>query len=47
MKDKDAVTIPLNLEQIPSAKEFKDAIQSLSPGECRSIGVCGSQLLVC
>jgi hypothetical protein len=31
VKDKDSVRIPLNLEQIPSAKEFKDAIRSLSP----------------
>jgi hypothetical protein len=31
VKDKDSVRIPLNLEQIPSAKEFKNAIQSLSP----------------
>ncbi len=35
VKDKDSINIPLNLEQIPSAKEFKDAIKSLSPEQQR------------
>jgi hypothetical protein len=35
VKDKDRIKIPLNLEMIPSAKEFKDAIESLSPEQQR------------
>ncbi|CAM9417059.1 unnamed protein product [Ectocarpus fasciculatus] len=31
VQNKDEVSIPLDLERIPSAKEFKDAIDSLSP----------------
>lgn len=31
LKNKDEVLIPLLLEHIPTAKEFKDAIESLSP----------------
>ena len=31
VKDKDDLRIPLALETMPSAKEFKDAIESLSP----------------
>lgn len=31
IKDKDDLAIPLMLEALPSAKEFKDAIESLSP----------------
>ena len=31
VKDKDEVIIPLLLETIPTAKEFRDAIESLSP----------------
>ena len=31
LQNKDEVLIPLLLEEIPSAKEFKDAIESLSP----------------
>ncbi len=35
VKDKDDITIPLNTETIPSAKEFSDAISSLSPEQQR------------
>jgi hypothetical protein len=35
VKDKDLLKIPLNLETFPSAKEFRDAIQSLSPEQQR------------
>jgi len=35
VKDKDEISIPLDLETIPSAKEFKDAIASLSPEQQR------------
>jgi hypothetical protein len=35
MKNKDSLSIPLNIEQIPSAKEFKSAIKSLSPEQQR------------
>merc|ERR1711966_83649 len=31
VRNKDEFTLPLDLETIPTAKEFKDAIQSLSP----------------
>jgi hypothetical protein len=31
VQNKDELSIPLDLEAIPSAKEFKDAIESLSP----------------
>ena len=31
VQNKDEITIPLSLRQIPTPKEFKDAIQSLSP----------------
>jgi hypothetical protein len=31
----DEVTIPLLLEQIPTPKEFRDAIESLSPEQQR------------
>ena len=35
LRDKDEVIIPLLLNDLPSAKEFKDAIQSLSPDQQR------------
>ena len=35
LRNKDDVKIPLMLEQMPSAKEFKDAIASLSPEQQR------------
>ncbi|KAL3943823.1 MAG: hypothetical protein SGBAC_002116 [Bacillariaceae sp.] len=35
LQNKDEVLIPLILEEIPSAKEFKDAIESLSPEQQR------------
>ncbi|CAJ1960166.1 unnamed protein product [Cylindrotheca closterium] len=35
LQNKDEVLIPLLLEEIPSAKEFKDAIESLSPEQQR------------
>lgn len=35
VKNKDLVKIPLNLETIPTPKEFKDAISSLSPEQQR------------
>eukprot|EP00980_Cylindrotheca_fusiformis_P028869 scaffold22663_cov111-Cylindrotheca_fusiformis.AAC.2 len=35
VKNKDEVLIPLLLNELPSAKEFKDAIQSLSPEQRR------------
>ena len=35
LQNKDEVTIPLFLNDIPSAKEFKDAISSLSPEQQR------------
>ena len=31
VKNKDDVKIPLNMEQIPTAQQFRDAIESLSP----------------
>merc|ERR1719375_821199 len=34
-RNKDELTIPLLLEQLPSAKEFRDAIASLSPEQQR------------
>ena len=34
-QNKDEFSIPLELEQIPTAKEFKDAISSLSPEQQR------------
>jgi hypothetical protein len=35
VQNKDEIVIPLELETIPSAKEFKDAISSLSPEQQR------------
>eukprot|EP00339_Tiarina_fusa_P000371 CAMPEP_0117002288 /NCGR_PEP_ID=MMETSP0472-20121206/4015_1 /TAXON_ID=693140 ORGANISM="Tiarina fusus, Strain LIS" /NCGR_SAMPLE_ID=MMETSP0472 /ASSEMBLY_ACC=CAM_ASM_000603 /LENGTH=1027 /DNA_ID=CAMNT_0004702601 /DNA_START=138 /DNA_END=3221 /DNA_ORIENTATION=+ len=35
LQNKDEVIIPLLLDELPSAKEFKDAIQSLSPEQQR------------
>jgi hypothetical protein len=35
VQNKDEFSIPLELEQIPTAKEFKDAISSLSPEQQR------------
>lgn len=35
VQNKDEIKIPLNLEQIPTAKEFRNAIQSLSPEQQR------------
>ena len=35
VQNKDELSIPLELEQIPTAKEFKDAISSLSPEQQR------------
>jgi hypothetical protein len=35
LQNKDDLTIPLMLETLPSAKEFKDAIESLSPEQQR------------
>lgn len=35
VQDKDELVIPLLLEEIPTAKEFKDAIRSLSPEQQR------------
>ncbi|EJK70964.1 hypothetical protein THAOC_07640 [Thalassiosira oceanica] len=35
VQDKDELLIPLLLEEIPTAKEFKDAIKSLSPEQQR------------
>lgn len=35
VKDKDVLEIPLMLEQIPTPKEFRDAIESLSPEQQR------------
>lgn len=35
LKNKDDLTIPIELEQLPSAREFKDAIASLSPEQQR------------
>jgi hypothetical protein len=35
VKNKDHITIPLEIETIPSAKEFKEAISSLSPEQQR------------
>ena len=35
VKDKDDITIPLSLSEIPTPKEFKDAIASLSPEQQR------------
>ena len=35
VQNKDEIKIPLNLETIPTPKEFKDAIQSLSPTQQR------------
>jgi len=37
VKDKDELTLPLMLETIPTPKEFKDAIESLSPEQQRYI----------
>jgi len=35
IKNKDSLKIPLDLETIPTAKEFRDAIESLSPEQQR------------
>ena len=35
VQNRDEVTIPLNLEQIPTPKQFRDAIESLSPEQQR------------
>jgi len=35
VQNKDLVAIPLMLEQIPTPKEFRDAIESLSPEQQR------------
>lgn len=35
LKNKDDVMIPLILEQIPTPKQFRDAIESLSPEQQR------------
>merc|ERR1711904_580362 len=35
IQNKDELTIPLQLDQIPTAKEFRDAIESLSPEQQR------------
>ena len=35
IKDKDDLKIPLMLESMPSAKEFQDAVSSLSPEQQR------------
>ena len=35
VQNKDEITIPLDLQQIPTPKEFKDAIKSLSPEQQR------------
>merc|ERR1719393_1131242 len=35
VQNKDDLRIPLMLEQLPSAQEFKDAIESLSPEQQR------------
>mmetsp|Transcript_2711 Transcript_2711/g.9870 ORF Transcript_2711/g.9870 Transcript_2711/m.9870 type:complete len:1019 (-) Transcript_2711:1160-4216(-) len=40
VKDKDELTVPLGLETLPTPKEFKDAIASLSPEQqsfCRAV----------
>ena len=39
VRNKDEFSVPLNMETIPTAKEFKDAISSLSPEQqdfCRA-----------
>merc|ERR1719443_1611643 len=35
VQNKDELTIPLNMSTIPTPKEFKDAIESLSPEQQR------------
>jgi hypothetical protein len=35
VRNKDEITIPLDLEQIPTRKEFQDAIESMSPEQQR------------
>jgi hypothetical protein len=35
VQNKDEITIPLDLEQIPTPKQFRDAIESLSPEQQR------------
>jgi hypothetical protein len=35
VQNKDVLSIPLMLEQIPTPKEFRDAIESLSPEQQR------------
>jgi hypothetical protein len=44
-QNKDEFSIPLELEQIPTAKEFKDAISSLSPEQQRFAKAYRSMLL--
>jgi hypothetical protein len=45
-QNKDDVVIPLLLENLPSAKEFKDAVDSMSPEQqvpcCVCMDVCTS-----
>ena len=53
IQNKDELDIPLLFEQVPSAKEFRDAIESLSPEQqrfakaYRSLQLEGSVLAVC
>lgn len=53
IKNKDDLKIPLNLEQIPTPKEFRDAIESLSPEQqrfakaIRSMQLAGTLFAVC
>ena len=53
LRNKDLLQIPLHLEQIPTAKEFKDAISSLSPEQqrfakaIRSMQLQGTLFAVC
>ena len=35
LRNKDELTVPLGLEQLPTAQEFTDAIESLSPDQQR------------
>ena len=52
-QNKDDLTIPLNLEQLPTARAFRDAIESLSPEQqrfakaIRSMQLEGSMFGVC
>lgn len=53
VQNKDELSIPLNLDQLPSAKAFRDAIESLSPEQqrfaraVRSMQLEGSLFGVC